>query len=234
MPVHLIEIGVRPAVKAESTTPHQNLPLQSTNCYARRSLTPSTAKHDKMEFMLFRSTSRFLVSVAVLGLTFGSLSCHAQGDSSQHGRKYKAPPPAARIEVTILRDFNGKPIEDAHVIFHPIEGDKDKGYLELKTNEDGKVLIDFLPVGDTLRMQVIANGYQTYGQDYKIDKPEMSMEIRMKRPGQQYSIYKDSIAAPKPDNTGKPANPPPDSTPPASGSKPAPPPNANQPQSQSN
>ena len=69
------------------------------------------------------------------------------------------------------------------MIFHPIEGDKDKGYLELKTNEDGKVVIDVLPIGDTVRMQVIAHGFQTYGQDYKVDKAEMSMEVRMKRPG---------------------------------------------------
>ena len=198
---------------------------------------PTTASRDKMILMLQRSTSRLLVSVVVLGLALGFPSCHAQGDSSQHGRKYKAPPPAARIEVTILRDFNGKPIEDAHVIFHPIQGDKDKGNLELKTNEDGKVVIDVLPLGDTVRMQVIATGYQTFGQDYKVDKSEMSMEVRMKRPGQQYSLYKDSNANPKSDNdsgTGKPANPPPDQAPPASGSKPAPPPNANQPQSQSN
>jgi hypothetical protein len=39
-------------------------------------------------------------------------------------------------------------------------------------------------------MQIIAHGFQTYGEDYQIDKPNMSIEIRMKRPGEQYSIYK--------------------------------------------
>ncbi len=146
---------------------------------------------------------RLCIALAVMAVFGSSLSAHGQGDDAQHGRKYKVPPPAARIEITVLRDFNGKPIEDAHVIFHPIEGDKDKGYLELKSNEDGKVVIDVLPIGDTVRMQVIANGYQTYGQDYKVDKAAMSMEIRMKRPGQQYSIYKNSSEAAKPDgNSG--------------------------------
>ena len=41
-----------------------------------------------------------------------------------------------------------------------------------------------------MRLQIIAKGYQTYGQDYKIDKAEMTFGIRMKRPGEQYSIYK--------------------------------------------
>ncbi len=94
----------------------------------------------------------------------------AQDDDSHHGRKYKVPPPSARIDVTVVRDYNGKPIADAHVIFHPIEGDKDKGALELKTNEDGKIVIDVIPVGDTVTLQVIAKGFQTYGQVYKIDK----------------------------------------------------------------
>ena len=111
---------------------------------------------------------------------------------NQHGRKYKAPPPSAHIEVTVLREFNGKPISDAHVIFHPTEGDRDKGSLELKTDEDGKAIIDVIPIGDTVTLQIIADGYQTYGQSYKIDKPEMTMEIRMKRPGAQYSIYKNT------------------------------------------
>ena len=41
-----------------------------------------------------------------------------------------------------------------------------------------------------MRLQVIAKGYQTYGEDFEIDKPELSIDIRMKRPGEQYSIYK--------------------------------------------
>ena len=43
--------------------------------------------------------------------------------------------------------------------------------MELKSNEDGKTIIDVLPIGDTVRLQIIAKGFQTYGQDYKIDKP---------------------------------------------------------------
>jgi hypothetical protein len=126
--------------------------------------------------------------IAGLGLAVVSLSVYGQ-ENGKPGRKYKAPPPAARIEVTVLRASDGKPIEDAAVIFHPIEGDKDKGSLELKTNEDGKTLIDVIPIGDTVRLQIIARGYQTYGGDYKVDKDQMTMEVRMNRPGQQYSIY---------------------------------------------
>jgi 5-hydroxyisourate hydrolase-like protein (transthyretin family) len=167
---------------------------------------------------------RLSVFVAACGLAVTLLAASAQ-DSPKRGRKYKAPPATARIEVTVLRDGNGKPIENAAVVFHPMQGEKDKGAMELKTNEDGKTLIDVLPIGDTVRLQIIAKGFQTYGEDYKIDKPEMAIEIKMKRPGEQYSIYKphdpgevggkspdaDKTAAPGKDSppppaTGKPAD----------------------------
>jgi hypothetical protein len=85
----------------------------------------------------------------------------------------------------------------------------------LKTNEDGKTIIDVLPMGDTVRLQIIAKGFQTYGEDYKIEKADMAIEIRMKRPGQQYSIYKQNgTGAPKTDDSSKqpdaqPSQPPP-------------------------
>ena len=186
--------------------------------------------------MFRRVFLRFSIVFACICVLGGSIALRAQNDDSTRGRKYKAPPLSAHIEVTVLRDSSGKPIQDAHVIFHPIEGDKDKGALELKTNEDGKIVIDVIPIGDTVRLQVIANGFQTYGQDYKIDKPALSMEIRMKRPGAQYSVYKNSGANSGSGNgsgTDKPSN----AAPPTSGSKPAgsasqpdAPPNAGQPQ----
>jgi hypothetical protein len=139
--------------------------------------------------MFGRNLFHRIVVVTGLMLVLGSAAIRAQ-DTDKRGRKYKAPPPTAHIDVTILRDYNGKPIENASVIFHPMDGERDKGAMELKTNEDGKTMIDVLPLGDTVRLQVIAKGYQTYGEDFKVDKAEMGFEIKMKRPGQQYSIYK--------------------------------------------
>ena len=176
-----------------------------------------------MGSMFRRSTLRLRIFLAVAGLVFFSAGLRAQ-DNTRWTRKYKTPPASSHIEVTVLKADSGKPIENAAVIFHPIEGDRDKGALELKSNEDGKVIIDVIPVGDTVRLQVIASGFQTYGQDYKIDKDALTMEIRMKRPGQQYSIYKNNGAtadnskgagSDKKDGSSK------DAAPPASSDKPS-------------
>jgi uncharacterized membrane protein YgcG len=153
--------------------------------------------------------------VAGIGLAVCSLALRAQNDN-YHGRKYKEPPPSAHIEVTVMKDFNGKPISNAHVIFHPTEGDKDQGSLEVKTNEDGKAVIDVIPIGDTVTLQVIADGYQTYGQSYKIDKPEMTMDVRLKRPGGQYTIYKNP-GSNSGSGSGGSSNSSPNAPPPASG-----------------
>lgn len=116
-------------------------------------------------------------------------------ESVRRGRKYKPPPETARIEVTVVRASTGKPIPNAAVVFHPMEGERDKGNLELKTNEDGKAVMDVLPIGDTLRLQVIANGFQTYGEDYKVETAEKQILVKMKRPTEQYSIYRDNNGA---------------------------------------
>lgn len=155
---------------------------------------PKDAQRAKMISMLQSWFSRHSARLACAGLVMFSLALYAQ-DNGRRGRKYKAPPPSSRIQVTVRKADNGKPIENASVIFHPIEGDKDKGGMELKTNEDGIASIDVIPMGDTVRLQVIATGFQTYGGDYKVDKSEMSMEVRMNRPGQQYSIYKNNNSA---------------------------------------
>ncbi|MGD0802277.1 MAG: carboxypeptidase-like regulatory domain-containing protein [Terracidiphilus sp.] len=160
--------------------------------------------------MLRSSLFRLCLLVAALGLVLSTLTASAQQTTSNRGRKYKAPPATARLEVTVVRDVNGKPIENASVIFHPMRGEKDKGNMELKTNEDGKAIIDVLPIGGMARMQILAKGYQTFGDDYLIDKAEMAIEIRMKRPGEQYSIYKhhpEKSEGGKSPDADKPANP---------------------------
>ena len=135
--------------------------------------------------MWCRRISRFAALAIVLGLV-ASLAGFAQS-SNRRGRKYKAPPPTSRIQVTILRNDDGKPIENAAVIFQLVG---DKGNMELKTDEDGKSVIDVLPTGSDVLLQVIAKGYQTYGESYKVDKSDMAIEVKLKRPGEQYSVYK--------------------------------------------
>lgn len=147
-------------------------------------------QRDKIDGMSRGSWFRLNIFVAGFVLAAGSLAPTAMGHGkSQHGRKYKPPPPAANIEVDVVRARDGKPIQNAAVIFHPVEGERDKGSVELKSNSDGKATVQVLAIGDTVELQVIAQGFQTYGGECSINKPQMVFRVRLDRPQEQYSIY---------------------------------------------
>jgi hypothetical protein len=100
--------------------------------------------------------------------------------------------PVANINFLVLRDENGKPIRNAAVVMHPVndDGKQQRGGTELKTDPEGKTSYDAVPYGK-LRIQVLAPGFQTFGNDYDIGEPNMDITIKMKRPAGQYSIYEE-------------------------------------------
>lgn len=110
----------------------------------------------------------------------------------------------AVLNFVVLRDYSGKPVRNASVVMHPVEknGKQSKGGLQIKTDADGKASFDGVPYGK-LRVQVLAQGFQTFGDDYSIDKPTVEITIKMKRPQGQYSIYEDHPAEKKDDPDGK-------------------------------
>jgi hypothetical protein len=120
------------------------------------------------------------------------LSAAAQDAPEKHGRKYKAPPATSRIEVTVLKKFNGKPISNAAVIFDATMDGKDQGNLEVKTDPEGKATIDVIPTGSTVRVQVIANGFATYAEEYLVTEPSREITVAMIHPQEQLSSYQDN------------------------------------------
>ncbi len=102
----------------------------------------------------------------------------------------------AVLNFLVLKEDNGKPVRNAAVIMHPVNahGKQSRGGLELKTDSAGKTKFEEIPYGK-LRVQVLAPGFQTFGQDYDVDQERMDFTIKLKRPQGQYSIYGDSPQA---------------------------------------
>lgn len=100
-------------------------------------------------------------------------------------------PSYANLQFLVVKDSNGKPVRNASVILHPVneKGKQEKGGFQLKTDPEGKTKYEGVPYGK-LRIQVIARGLQTYGEDFEINQPEVALTIKMKPPQEQYSIYK--------------------------------------------
>ncbi len=112
--------------------------------------------------------------------------------------------PTAVLGFLVLKDDNGKPVRNAAVIMHAVStrGKQERGDLELKTDPEGKASFDGIPYGK-LRVQVLAQGFQTYGEDFDISQHKVDITIKLKRPQGQYSVYeehpKDSSPPPKQD-----------------------------------
>jgi hypothetical protein len=96
----------------------------------------------------------------------------------------------ATLSFTVTKP-NGKPLHNASIILHPVDkhGRQSNKGLELKSNREGKASYAGVPYG-RLRIQVIAPGYQTYGQDFVINQLDQEIAIKMEKPKEQYSIYK--------------------------------------------
>jgi len=126
--------------------------------------------------------TRFLIVTAVLivlGVGMIGLAV-AQNDDG----------PMSDLRFVVVRDYNGKPVRNAAVVLHPVnrKGKQSRGGLELKTDGEGRANIDGIPYGP-LRVQVLAPGFQTFGEDYKIERAETEITVKLKRPGGQYSVY---------------------------------------------
>ena len=108
--------------------------------------------------------------------------------------------PTSALSFLVLKEDNGKPVRNAAVVLHPVNthGKQGRGGFELKTDNDGKTHFEGVPYGK-LRVQVLAPGFQTFGEDYDIDSDAKDIVVKLKRPQKQYSIYDDVPGTPKKD-----------------------------------
>jgi len=122
-----------------------------------------------------------------------SLPAFAESDQTKNKDKNNDQDTDAVASLSFLvRKDNGKPLINAVVVLHEVngKGQQAKGGVELKTDLDGKASYEGVPYGK-IRVQVLAKGFQTYGGDYDINQPTLEISISLKRPQAQYSIYED-------------------------------------------
>jgi len=98
--------------------------------------------------------------------------------------------PTSSVRVVVVRESDGKPVKYAQVVLHTVnrKGKASKEEMELKTDADGRASADGVPYG-SVEVQVLAKGFQTFGEDYPVNKAETEITVKLKRPAGQYSIY---------------------------------------------
>src|ERR1700722_10691353 len=119
-----------------------------------------------------------------------SATCVAAQDPSPPTSQ--APAQAAepnRLTIEVTGGEKSVPVENASVYVkyveeHVIKKDK-KVELNVKTNREGIAHIAEAPLGRAL-VQIIAEGWKTYGRWYDITDPHQVIKVRLERPPKWY------------------------------------------------
>lgn len=105
----------------------------------------------------------------------------------------KAPAPKSdqipRITIEVSGGESATPVENASVYLkyveeHKVKKDK-KVELNVKTNRDGVAHIPDAPMGRVL-IQVVAEGWRSYGRWYDITDPRQTIKVHLEKPPRWY------------------------------------------------
>jgi hypothetical protein len=128
-----------------------------------------------------------LVAVAIL-LQGATLVAQPQSNDKKEEKSKESATANLRIEVTA--GDKSDPVSNAsvYVRFERPGGflHKDKKVeMNLRTNQEGVTKVPDVPRGKVL-IQVIASGWKTFGQWYRLEKEEETIKIKLEKPPHWY------------------------------------------------
>jgi hypothetical protein len=102
--------------------------------------------------------------------------------------------PMTKLNIQI-KTQSGRPVDRASVVVRFVEGHSIvklgkavRTTFELRTNQEGEARVPSIPQGK-IRIQVIAKGYQTYGEIFDVTEDEKTIPITLNPPQQQYTAH---------------------------------------------
>ena len=113
----------------------------------------------------------------------------ATAPDSKPSNKTQKPDPQVRITIEVTGGEKDTPVENASVYVkyieeHAIKKNK-KLELNVKTSREGIAHVPDAPMGRAL-IQIIAEGWKTYGRWYDINDPKQVIKIHLERPTKWY------------------------------------------------
>jgi hypothetical protein len=102
--------------------------------------------------------------------------------------------PMTRLNI-VVKSQAGHPVDRASVVVKFVQGHSVvklgkaiRTTFELRTNQDGEAKIPTIPQGK-IQVQVIAKGYQTFGQIFDVTEEEKTLDVTLNPPQQQYTAH---------------------------------------------
>jgi hypothetical protein len=144
-----------------------------------------------MVFKQMMTFTRILLLAASLAASLALARPVAAQTSSTPEPKSGEPKPdaQARITIEVTGGDQETPVENASVYFKYIEERKIKKNktmeLNVKTNREGVAHVPDAPLGRVL-IQVLAEGWKTYGRWFDITDPKQTIKVHLERPPKWY------------------------------------------------
>ena len=135
-----------------------------------------------------RSVKASLLGVLCLILLFAGVA-HGQDKAAGSKTNADSGPKDVRLTIVVTGGDEKKPVDSASVYVRYVEehklGKDKKIEMNLKTNQSGVCHVPVIPPGKFV-IQVIAEGWKTYGEYYDINQTEQTINISLVRPPKWY------------------------------------------------
>lgn len=118
-----------------------------------------------------------------------ALVAHGQDKDAASKAKSDAASPDVRLTIVVTGGEEKKPVDSASVYVRFVEehkhGKDKKVEMNLKTNQSGICHVPVIPPGKFM-IQVIAEGWKTYGEYFDVNQTEQTINITLVRPPKWY------------------------------------------------
>ncbi len=145
-----------------------------------------------MDYISYKLMNPKRFALLALSLFLSScLATTAQGQNNPSGDSSAAPKASQsnRLRIEVVGGDSDAPVENASVYLKYVEERKlrkDKKFeLNVKTNREGVAHIPDAPLGKVL-VQVIAEGWKTYGKWIEITDPKQIIKVKLEKPPRWY------------------------------------------------
>lgn len=118
-----------------------------------------------------------------------AIAANAQDKNADAKAKADADAKDVRLTIVVTGGEDKKPIDSASVYVRYVDehkhGKDKKVEMNLKTNQSGVCHVPVIPPGKFV-VQVIADGWKTYGEYYDVNQIEQTINITLVRPPKWY------------------------------------------------
>jgi hypothetical protein len=118
-----------------------------------------------------------------------AVAAHGQDKDANAKNKPDSDAKDVRLTIVVTGGEEKKPVDSASVYVRYVEehkhGKDKKIEMNLKTNQEGVCHVPVIPPGKFV-VQVIAEGWKTYGEYYDLNQSEQTINITLVRPPKWY------------------------------------------------